>query len=97
MSEADGANKALLEERQNFNLPPYYRLIELRVHDATTAESLGKSLQKAGFSPMVLADAVRIALPRDKQLQESKKILRKTVEAFRSNFKADVITDVDPL
>lgn len=87
----------LLEERRNFNLPPYYRLIELRVHDATTAESLGKSLQKAGFSPMVLADAVRIALPRDKQLQESKKILRKTVEAFRSSSKTDVIVDVDPV
>ena len=86
----------LLEERRAFNLPPYYRLIELRVHDAATAESLGRSLQKEGFSPMVLAEAVRIALPRDKQLQESKRKLRNTVEAFRSTFKADVIIDVDP-
>ena len=86
----------LLEERRAFNLPPYYRLIELRVRDAATAESLGRSLQKDGFSPMVLAEAVRIALPRDKQLLERKRKIRKTVEAFRSTFKADVIIDVDP-
>ena len=45
---------------------------------------------------MVLAEAVHIALPRDKQLLERKRKLRKTVEAFRSTFKADVIIDVDP-
>ena len=46
---------------------------------------------------MPAAEGVRVALPRDKQLQESKRKLRKTIEAFRSTFKADVVTDVDPV
>ena len=86
----------LLQERRQFNLPPYFRLIELRLHDAGKMQNLAHSLTAAGFSPMVLGESVRIALPRDKQLQESKRKLRNTVEAFRSTFKTDVIIDVDP-
>ena len=87
----------LLAERRSFNLPPYFRLIELRTRDSRAAESLSGNLKKAGFSPLLMGESVRIALPRDKQLQESKRKLRNTVEAFRSTFKADVIADVDPL
>lgn len=87
----------LLEERRNFNLPPYFRLIEFRTRDQRTAEALAGSLKAAGFSPMQVTDGVRIALPRDRQLLESKRKLRKTVEAFRNFAKADVITDVDPV
>ena len=86
----------LLQERRQFNLPPYFRLIELRVRNADIAQNLAHSLTAAGFSPMIMGESVRIALPRDKQLQESKRKLRNTVEAFRSTFKADVIIDVDP-
>lgn len=92
-----GSAESLLEERRNFNMPPYFRLIEFRVRDQRIAEALGRSLEKAGFSPMPAAEGVRVALPRDKQLQESKRKLRKTIEAFRSTFKADVVTDVDPV
>ena len=66
------------------------------MRNADIAQNLAHSLTAAGFSPMIMGESVRIALPRDKQLQESKRKLRNTVEAFRSTFKADVIIDVDP-
>ena len=84
----------LLEERSRFNLPPYTRMVEIRTSKAT---ELGQALSAAGFSPMVMPDSVRVCIVRDKHLAEEKKKLRKTVEAFRSTFKTDVILDVDPL
>ena len=84
----------LLEERSRFSLPPYTRMVEMRT---SKAFELGQALTAAGFSPMIMPESVRVCVARDKYLPEEKKKLRKTVEAFRSNFKADVITDVDPL
>ncbi len=83
----------LLEERRRFSLPPYTRLVEMRTAKAT---ELGKALSSMGFSPMLMPDSVRVALARDKTLPEQKRKLRKTVEAFRSSSKTDVIVDVDP-
>ena len=87
----------LLEERKIFSLPPYTRMIEFRLHKTSKVSELGKALSTAGFSPMVLNSSVRIVLARDKNLLESKKRLRKAVEAFRSSSKTDVIADVDPV
>ena len=84
----------LLEERSRFNLPPYTRMVEMRTGKAA---ELAKALSAAGFSPMAMPDAVRVCIARDKRLAEEKKKLRKTVEAFRSNFKTDVVLDVDPV
>ena len=84
----------LLEERRKFNLPPYTRLIDIRT---SKSEALGRNLSKEGFSPIVLPDYVRVSLTRDKTLLEQKRKLRKTLEAFRSSSKTDVITDVDPV
>ena len=84
----------LLEERNRFNLPPYTRMVEMRTGKAA---ELAKVLSSAGFSPMAMPDAVRVCIARDKRLAEEKKKLRKTVEAFRSNFKTDVVLDVDPV
>ena len=84
----------LLEERRKFNLPPYTRIIDIRT---SKSEALGRNLSKEGFSPIVLPDYVRVSLTRDKTLLEQKRKLRKTLEAFRSSSKTDVITDVDPV
>ena len=86
--------ETLLEERRQFSLPPYTRMVELR---CSKPEELGRALCAAGFSPAVLPSSVRVSLARDKNLLEAKRKLRKTVEAFRSKFKADVIVDVDPI
>lgn len=84
----------LLEERRKFNLPPYTRMVEMRTSKAV---ELGRALSAEGFSTMVLTDSVRVSLSRDKTLLDAKRKLRKTVEAFRSSSKADVIVDVDPV
>ena len=84
----------LLEERRKFNLPPYIRMVEMRTSKAV---ELGRALSAEGFSTMVLTDSVRVSLSRDKTLLDAKRKLRKTVEAFRSSSRADVIVDVDPV
>ena len=86
--------ETLLEERRQFSLPPYTRMVELR---CSRPEELGRALSAAGFSPAVLPSSVCVSLARDKNLLEAKRKLRKTVEAFRSKFKADVVVDVDPI
>ncbi len=84
----------LLEERSRFSLPPYTRMVEMRTQKAS---ELGQALSAAGFSPMTMPDSVRVCIARDKRLSEEKNKLRKTVEAFRSSSKADVVIDVDPV
>ena len=84
----------LLEERSRFSLPPYTRMVEMRTQKAS---ELGQTLSAAGFSPMTMPDSVRVCIARDKHLSEEKMKLRKTVEAFRSSSKADVVIDVDPV
>lgn len=83
----------LLEERRRFSLPPYTRLVEMRSAKAT---ELSRALSAMGFATMLMPGSVRVSLTRDKTLPEQKRKLRKTVEAFRSSSKADVIVDVDP-
>ena len=85
-----------LEERSAFKLPPYFRLIEIRVRDNRATAPLSQALKAAGFDPLLMSDAVRLALPRDSQLRERKTKLRNIVETFRSSNKADIIIDVDP-
>ena len=91
-----GSADLLLEERRQFNLPPYSRLIELRLRDSRQLNKLCSTLSEAGFSPMPTTDTIRIALPRDPQLGARKKILRNIIETFRGSNKADIIADVDP-
>ncbi|MCR5519314.1 MAG: hypothetical protein K6F21_03185 [Bacteroidales bacterium] len=87
----------LLEERRNFALPPYTRMVEIRLKDAGQAAELSRRLSREGFSPMELGSSLRISLPRDKQLLLRKKELRSCLEAFRSQSKANVVIDVDPI
>ncbi len=91
------SSESLLEERREFGLPPYSRLVDLRLKAIASASTLCESIVSSGFRSMELADSVRVVLPRDKQLQANKKKLRKIVETFRSKSKSDVIIDVDPL
>ena len=87
----------LLAERREFSLPPYTRLVDLRLSGGASASALCKDLASAGFRVMEMPESVRVILPRDKQLQSGKKKLRNVVETFRSNSKSNVIIDVDPL
>ncbi|MBR5670753.1 MAG: hypothetical protein IKX11_02740 [Bacteroidales bacterium] len=87
----------LLEERRRFGLPPYTRLVDIRFKDASAAASLAQSLASGGFSAMALGETVRVSIPRDRQLLERKKELRRCLEAFRSSSKAAFVVDVDPI
>ena len=87
----------LLEERRRFGLPPYTRLVDIRFKDAAAASLLAQKLTAGGFSTVALWDTVRVTLPRDRQLLERKKELRRCLEAFRSSSKATFVVDVDPI
>jgi primosomal protein N' len=91
------SSEGLMEERRVFGLPPYSRLIDLRVRDAGAAASLSEALAVSGFRVMQMPETVRVILPRDKHFTDNKKKLRKIVETFRRDSKSDVIIDVDPL
>ena len=91
------SSEGLMEERRVFGLPPYSRLIDLRVRDAEAAASLSEALAVSGFRVMQMPETVRVILPRDKHFTDNKKKLRKIVETFRRDSKSDVIADVDPL
>ena len=87
----------LMEERRAFNLPPFSRLIELRLYKTDKSADLCRALTSAGFVPLASQGIIRVSLPRDNQLREKKNILRNTVDAFRSTHKTDIIIDVDPI
>ena len=86
----------LLEERRSFDLPPYCRLVEFRMRDSRGILPLSKAIEKAGFTPLSMPEAIRVTLPRDSHLRERKTKLRNIVQTFRSSNKADIIIDVDP-
>lgn len=87
----------LLEERRRFGLPPYTRLVDIRFKDTWASSALSQQLTAEGFSTVALWDTVRVTLPRDRQLLERKKELRRCLEAFRSSSKATFVVDVDPI
>jgi len=104
----------LLEERRLFGYPPYTRLIHLTLKDANEkrlnylARELARSLPLPSIGPYTpavdkIADQfirqIRIMLPRDKALQERKKCLLATVNAFEKahKYSGHVVIDVDPV
>jgi primosomal protein N' len=89
------SSESLLEERREFGLPPYSRLVDLRLRNGMSA--LCGALLKAGFQAMEMPECIRVVLTRDMTLTDNKKKLRKIVETFRRDSKSDVIIDVDPL
>lgn len=104
----------LLEERRLFGYPPYTRLIHLTVKDVNEkrlnylARELAQRLPVASIGPYTpvvdkIADQyirqIRIMLPRDKSLQERKKLLLQALNSFEKDHKytGHLIIDVDPI
>ncbi len=77
----------LLNERREFSLPPFTRLVDLRGADAR----LQQNLAAAGFSCLAFDGGVRVVLKRNKTLQERKKELRRIISGV------NCIVDVDPV
>ncbi len=98
----------LLEERRNFGLPPYTRLVDVLIaagqRSAEFADKLSKLLPKQGFNAMPALPAqqgktrIRVILPKDKKLKDNKLRLRSVVYGLKADlhFGGSVILDVDP-
>ena len=76
---------SLLQERRDFRLPPFTRLV-----DVHTKQSLERELTASGFIVFPMPDGVRVVLNKDKSLIEKKKELRKILSGVKC------VIDVDP-
>ena len=76
---------SLLQERRDFRLPPFTRLVDVR-----TKQSLERELSASGFIVFPTPDGVRVVLNKDKSLIEKKKELRKILSGVKC------VIDVDP-
>lgn len=93
---------ALLEERKEFGLPPYSRMIDITVRDTNEArlgklsDKLANALPVKGMGPFPVDSfnkediptvCIRILLPRDKNNPEQKKNLMNAIADFEKAFK----------
>lgn len=102
----EGDPSFLLPERKEFCYPPYSRIVDVLVKDSFPDRqrrmlfSLVSEIQ-AIFTGTVLpmADRLRIFLPRDRRLKESKSRLYSATLAFerRNKYPSHIAFDVDPL
>lgn len=86
--------ESLMKERSDFKLPPYYRMVEIRVRDNNL-----KRLAKLECALKEEFDGnLDIALPRNSSLQSSKLALMQKVTGFEKKFRypGHIIVDVDP-
>ena len=98
----------LLSERLRFHLPPYTRLVDVRIPNsgkaAALAEAIYRTMLEEGLDaayplPGEHNTCIRVTLKRDPSLQAKKKMLRSIVEGCRSRlaFSGNVILDADPV
>ncbi len=106
--------KTLLDERKEFGYPPFTRLINIYIRHSNEArvEALAQSLayELADFKPEGPAlppidkeagqhvRVLRLALPRDKSLTQSKRLILKKIRLFESaqSCPSAITIDVDP-
>lgn len=105
----------LLEERKAFRLPPYTRMVDVIVRDgnagrlaklsARLAEALrafapdGPFAPSRGREPAEDLRIIRILLPRDRRLPESKRKIADAIGDFEKSYKytGHITLDVDPV
>ncbi len=96
-------NQSLLEERREFNFPPYSRIIEIIIRDryedraARISVQIAKSLKTGTvtgpYTPAVdkVADeyirVIRISLPKDRNLRANKKEISATIQKIEKDLK----------
>ena len=102
-----GNTSPLLDERSQFHLPPFTRLVDIRIpfpgKNNAMVEKLYRGLQHSGIDaayPLQYEgqSSIRVTLPRTRELQQRKKTIRTLVEEVRNEFKwtSGIIIDVDP-
>ena len=105
----------LLEERKAFRLPPYTRMVDVIVRDGNAgrlaklstrlAEALrafapdGPFAPSRGREPAEDLRIIRILLPRDRRLPESKRKIADAIGDFEKSYKytGHITLDVDPV
>ena len=96
-------NQSLLEERREFNFPPYTRIIEITIRDRFEDRAARMSMQiakalKTGtitgpYTPAVdkIADeyirGIRISLPKDRNLKANKEAIARTILKIEKDLK----------
>ena len=101
-----------LEERRQFNLPPFTRLVDIIVEDnkedrlRKVIPDLIRNLEQAtglsiapSFSGLSRESLIRITLPRDHSLKSRKQAIYTAVEQFEKDHKytGHIVIDVDPV
>ena len=99
----------LLEERRGFLYPPYTRLVDILVHDsiperasrclAALSRSISDAIPQSRCIPSVFMDRLRLQLPRDAALKNTKKAVKEIVARYESEkgYYSHISFDVDPL
>ena len=101
-----------LEERKQFNLPPFTRVVDILVEDKKEdrlkkvipdlirvfEQVTGLSIAPS-FSGLSRESLIRITIPRDKSLKSRKEAIFKAVEQFEKDHKytGHIVIDVDPV
>ena len=100
-----------LEERKQFNLPPFTRLVDIIVEDnkeyrlKTVIPDLIRKLEivtglsiAPSFSGLSRESLIRITIPRNKSLKTRKEAIYQAVETFEKGHKYfHIVIDVDPI
>lgn len=94
-----------LEERRQFNLPPFTRLVDIIVRDNNEKRLNYLSKQLASIIQGVIRNleqgvvSIRVTLPRDRSLKSRKISIYKAVESFEKDHKyfGHIVIDVDPI
>ena len=101
--------EALLEERRQFGLPPYTRLVDVLLPDCSRFPDipgkLSRRLISRGFratDALVRPDGrsfIRVTFRRDRSLAARKKVLSEAVQAFMTEHKlrSGAVLDADPV
>ena len=102
------ATPRLLQERRSCGLPPYTRLVDIRIKDSAPrrgqyhADQLSRTLLATPeLAACVLGrqrDLIRLALPRDRQLRTRIQLLAQLVSTYekQARYADHLVLDVDP-
>ena len=93
----DGLDTAvLLEERKDFSLPPYTKMVDILIEDGSESR---KELMTRRLCRALGTGSLRIVFPRDTRLAENKARLYRDILAFekQNNYFSHIRLDVDPL
>ena len=86
---------SLLDERREFNLPPFSRLIDIRLDDDSESR---RELMTHRLLKVLKSGGLRLTLNRDRQLAERKRALYREILAFEkeNRYQDHIKIDVDP-